>query len=111
MKQQLEQFLQTKKDFEEKFKEYLKDDSFPLDERWDMLVKSGLGEEEEAEFEGVDWDRHSYYDDFYMERGSSASIKFLYDKCVDNNLFMEGGEKLFKEDCVKNYISSFKNDW
>ena len=43
MKDKIEQFLAYKASIEAEFKQFCEDTNIPLDERWDLFVKSDLG--------------------------------------------------------------------
>lgn len=112
MQKQIEEFLDVKKQLAEQLKVWVKDKSIPLDQRWELFVKSELGEKSNwiERFEGIDSDL--YYDEFYIHKYQTTTVDYLYECACENDILVTDEDKeAFKEDVLDQFIFSFKFDW
>lgn len=61
-------------------------------------------------FPGINWNKHTFYNDFYMDRGAENSVASLLGRALEKDLFKEGGEEQFKTYCVTNFVNRILND-
>jgi hypothetical protein len=110
MRNEILEFLKTKETIIPRFKEWLKDTSVPLDERWDTFIESDLGDTDECESEPpcLDGNNKTLYDDFYCDRGQTMTAKSYVDICEDKSF---GDIVEIKEHFLSNFMKSFDNDW
>lgn len=113
MREQIAEFKEQEKKIKEDLEAWVKDESIPLEERWQVLIDSELGEHISCveEPDGINWNKHTLYDDFYTDRYVIITMKSIYDIAKRKNLFEENGETEFKQYCINNFIHSFTNDW
>lgn len=113
MKEEIELFLQNKDELTEKLKIWVKDKSIPLDERWDLFIKSDLGE-------------HSRYVERFNCKLGDHFVENLENKYETNNVseildfanydpeddsYSEEDIIEFKENVLDKFIKSFEFDW
>jgi hypothetical protein len=84
MKEKIEQFLKEKESLIKEFKKWVKDKNIPLEERWDLFVKSGLGVHDNYYHKpkGIDWDKYTLYDDFYIDRYATISCDRMLERAL-----------------------------
>lgn len=111
MKNRILDFLKEKQLIEVDLQKWVTDQSISLDERWEVFILSGLGRKIDGEFPGVNWSKHTFYDDFYMDRYSVQNVKYILEHALENNLFEKDGEILFKEFCLSKFVNQIENDW
>lgn len=118
MKEKIEQFLKEKEILTEELKEWVKDKSIPLEERWEVFVKSELGERISyyEQFEGVESD--GYYDNYYIEKYQTVTTGQLFEIASkptytnkEPELNTQEQKDSFREDVLDKFIKSFENDW
>ena len=107
MREEIENLLIEKDRLKTKLKTWVIDKSVPLDERWEVFFKSGLG------------NHKSYYQDFKYfstnnycdDRGKYAVIDL--ENVEERYLEDLTEEQLieFKEDVLSKFIKSFTFDW
>lgn len=108
MKEKIEEFLKQKQQLTPELKEWVKDKSIPLEERWEVFFKSELGENSTyyEEFE-------HFFNEVYCNRLNKYQTLKLKD-VEEYDWFPElSHEELieFKEDVLSRFINSFKWDW
>lgn len=110
MKEKIENFLKLKEELKKELKEYVKDKKIPLEERWELFVKSKLGNHSRYyyEFEGIDWNRYTLYDDFYTDKYAQITVDAMLETARELEDF---DEIAFKKDVLNKFIYSFENDW
>ena len=109
----LKEVIEIKKSIKQDVLDYLENSDNDLEDRWNMLVTAG----KELEFhdgmyfnpKGIDWDKHSLHDDFYIDKHQIYNVEYLLKKSKEDK-FLED-EEAFKLDCVKHGYYSFENDW
>lgn len=108
-----EEFLKEKEKVTSILKNIITDDKYPLEWRWslysiyaDELLPVSSWVENPA---GIDWNKHTLYDDFYIDRYEIATairlLKHIEDKELDVDI------TAFKEWWLQKGISGFKHDW
>ncbi len=126
MKERIEQYIKGREQLKAELKIWVLDESIPLDERWEVFLKSDLGKddwgvcipEEHYQSAGYDWDKYQTFDvgGFYqqlIEHDSDGK----YDKKLRKNIphdepfFDEQARKEFKQFYLKCFVKSFKYDW
>ena len=110
MKEKIEQLDKLKQQLTSELREWVKDKSIPLDERWDVFFASGLGVHSgslenfvnltDDDLANVrDFNRYEIVDlDYVREYGS---ITLESDEAYDE----------FREDVLSKFIKSFEWDW
>ncbi len=111
MKERIKAFLKEQKAIAIDLQKWVTDQSIPLEERWEVFLQSNLGHRAEGEFPGVDWSKHDLHDHFYMARHNTQSVSSILELALENDLFIEDGETLFKEYCLSRFINEITNDW
>ena len=115
MKDELESFLDLKESVASNLKEWVKDKSIPLEERWELFIKSGLGVYDSFyhNFPGIDWNKKTLYDDFYMEKHTTRDVIYFLDIIEGDDDIEWDNEKdiAFKEYFLEKFIVGFENDW
>ena len=98
-------------------KSYVQDSQFDFDKRWNVFIKAGeLGliptDSCYFEPEGLDWNKTSLYDDFYIDKYQTYDVKTMLEHAIENKL-IENDEDIikFKESCMTQFIYSAENDW
>lgn len=105
--------LKTKDELLPIFKEWCKDKTVPLDERWELFISSNLGEHRDYYVHpdcGIELDSGDLYDKLeYRKFQYIAAIDFV---AAISDRKDEGGDvNLTKEYFLENFIKSFVNDW
>jgi hypothetical protein len=118
LKAKIKEYNKQKEVLRTEIKRYVQDKSFPLEERWKLFIESELGTESSwtVHFSVLDGKDVSYYDDFYIEKYQTTTVKDLVDMIGDkepeDNMFLTDGElNSLKEDILKQFIWSWKEDW
>ena len=111
MKEKIKKFVKERNALVAELKKWVVDKSISLEERWNTFIESDLGDCEDGEFDGIDWNQHTFYDDFNMDRGAVSRVEDLLETALDDELFEEGGEEAFKEYCLKNFCKEIRNEW
>lgn len=118
MKEKINELILLQAQYKGELREWVKDKSIPLEERWSTFIKSKLGEHRTSyeEFEWIDSD--NYYDDYHIERHETVYIDKLYEQGItpryrtnQAELNTEEKQQEFKEDVLNKFIYSFKMDW
>lgn len=91
MKEEIEKYLAFNKEWKDKFlpqfKEWCKDKSIPVDERWELFLKSGLGKEDGRYHRpnGLNWNKLSLYDDFYLDKYAWISVESMFNRAKEKS--------------------------
>jgi hypothetical protein len=100
----------------EKLKDYCKDRTIPLEERWELFIESDLGEIDNYyhEPDGINWNKYTLYDDFNCDKYATIDVKGMLKTCkkvlVDDENFTFD-EVVFKEYFLNKFLKGFINDW
>jgi len=123
MKDKIQQYLEQKEILKSELKQWVKDESIPLQERWDLFIASELGDDYSWYLKptGIDWNRVSLFDDFYLEKYSVCTVQDFIDTYQENVDDREDEEDNPYENCsveilqryfmIDKFVKSFKNDW
>lgn len=111
MKEKIDNFFKIRQELIKELKDWVKDKSIPLEERWDVFIKSKLYDKSVWSH---DWGYRDLIDDYkeetFAERYEIIAAKDIVD------LFLEDGKYLdiiddFKEAVLKSFIGEFRFDW
>ncbi len=105
MKEQVEELEKLKLKITANLKEWVKDKSISLDERWDVFIKSDLGDHKTYYEDFVNFESDDYCDNFEKYQTLNLSNAINYKNFSDE----EYNE--FREDVLNKFIKSFKWDW
>lgn len=122
MKEQIEDFLKLKEKLTTQLKEWVKDESVSLEERWSVFIKSGLGKDDTYYIspDCIDWNRVTLYNNFYLDKYAVCSAERFVEKALDNQEYYKGDnnpyednlkEKLIRFFMIEKFMKSFENDW
>lgn len=122
----IQQYLEQRKVLQSEFKQWVKDESIPLQVRWDLFIISELGDDEHCYVNppGINWNRVSLYDDFYLDKYAVCKVESFIDmfKDITDDLIEHGEfedspyancsvESLQRYFMVDKFIKSFCNNW
>src|SRR5688572_26642391 len=95
MKDKIKKFLDEKKEIIKELKKYVKDKSISLNDRWDLFIISELGDHDGYYFEpkGIDWNKHTLYDDFHTDKYGTLNCKEMLEIAIENEIFEEGSQE------------------
>lgn len=116
MKHEIQSFLETKQNLINRFKAWVTDKSVPLEERWELFIKSDLGDIS-TYYEnppGIDWNKHTLYDDFYYDKYATCKAKDILERVQEEEekfSWDENKEVEFKEFFLNKFLKGFINDW
>lgn len=111
---EINRYQDLKENTTKKVKEYVQNKENPLEERWNIFIASELGDHLSyyEEFEGIDWGKHTLYNDFCCEKYQTIDAYDILSIIKDDlESFEDFQEDVFKEDVLSKFIYSFKNDW
>lgn len=123
MKEKINQYLNLQKELKSELREWVKDESIPLIERYDLFLLSGLGEDARFYLHPpcIDWNRVNLEDNFYLEKYSQCSIGRFIETALENKEEWEDGEpspydecgkeKLIRYFMIDKFVKSFTHDW
>jgi len=114
MKEKIQAALDVLSSCKAEFKEWVKDKSIPLDERWKLFIDSKLGDRKGYYQSFKNFNSNDYYDKFYWDRHMTIEVDDMYERgCEDNFEYFGSPEKAneFREDVLNKFIYSFNNDW
>jgi hypothetical protein len=128
MKQQILDFFELRDKIEDVVKQYVKDKSIPLDDRWEIFEKSGFGKHN-CYIQHLD----SLHDDICMydglvhvDRNQDVSVFDIieaYKEAVESYDEDDDDEDIlkwkrygfdpdsFKEECMQKFVKGWKYDW
>jgi hypothetical protein len=96
------------------YKEWLKNESIALDERWDLFITTDMGDESGRTDFGLDReDEFLFNDPLYMERYQVRDVGDILEGlkyALKFNLTAEE-EIIFKNYCLDNFYIRMKFDW
>jgi len=112
MKEKIEQFFLLKKELEIELVEWVKDKSIPLEERWDVFIKSKLGNHSG----GLYWNFESLDEElFHSEHGKYETLNvedvISWFARNNKNKYTETDFNNFKEEALAEFIYSWDLDW
>lgn len=120
MKDKIEEFLKTKEQLTEELKIWVKDKSIPLEERWEVFIKSELGEQSDfyEDFVHIESDEYNPDGHFHIDRHELITVQEILERAQEANYYskeimLDTEEKIieFKEEVLSKFIYSFENDW
>ncbi len=101
-------------DAERDYKNWLKDQSIPLDERWKVFQELEKGDTSDRTDFDLDRDDCFLYDGpLHMEKHETWKVSSILDSLMDDKKFKMTPEEIviFKEYCLDNYCFKMKFDW
>ena len=107
MKEKIEQLAKQKQELTVELREWVKDKSIPLDERWDVFFASGLGSHIGSIEEFVNLNSDDYCDN--MQRHEIVHLGDVSDWV--GSLTSDEAYDEFREDVLSKFIKSFEWDW
>lgn len=115
MIEHIEQYLSIKETLTTALKEYVKDKSIPIDERWEAFIKADVAPIANTYHnpDGIDWNKYTLYDDFYCDKYATMTAQSLFELCEDkaDDEDFEYDPEAVKEYFMENFISGFINNW
>lgn len=113
MKEKIEDALKVLKECKEEFKQWVKDQSVPLDERWNLFIQSKLGDHRHYYERFANFPSDGYYDDFFWDRHMTITVDNMYEAGLDREGYLDTQDKAdeFREDVLRQFIYSFNIDW
>ena len=116
MEKQITKMLKNIEDLKLQFKEWCKDKTIPVDERWKVFIKSDLGGIDGfyRDPPGIDWDKKTLHDDFYTEKRETLSADSMLEMIKDEPDEFDWDDKKeveFKESFLQDFCKGFINDW
>lgn len=112
IKEKVEEFLDLQNDLRIELKEYVKDKSISLDERWELFITCELGDREPycESFESFDYDNfYATYEFSRDEEITSEDIIYRLNKDSEQYLYTTLDD--VKEEILDKFLYSFKFDW
>jgi len=113
IKEKVEEFLNLQNDLRVELKEYVKDKSIPLDERWELFTMCELGNNEPFYESFNSFNYEELFADLVLNRNEVIASEWIID-LLDTQIY---GEYLYttlddvKEEILEKFINSFKFDW
>jgi hypothetical protein len=108
----------------QRFVEYIKDVSIPLESRWEAFLEAPMDwKEQQSYVVNFQIERKlksreiSWYDDFYIEKNETVVMENIIERIEEDlDSFSENGWNLeliqeFKEEILQKNIGSFDWDW
>lgn len=101
----------------EQLKATVKDKSQPLEERWQLFCDARKGERRPFYIQpaGLDWDKVTLFDDFYIDRYQTVWVTDWYEQCIEmrdsEDIKLQFDGDAFREWILEMFIWSFVNDW
>ena len=123
MRQVVEALLQSQEHITQALKLWVVDKSIPLDERWDVFIKSGLGSTDRwsLNLDSLPTDAVMYEGIIHCDRYQTREVRDLPEELEDaiENWDHDYGHKeakdidlvAVKEEILKEFIYSFTYDW
>jgi len=112
IKEKVEEFLDLQNDLRIELKEYVKDKSISLDERWELFITCELGDREPycESFESFDYD--NFYATYEFSRDEEiTSEDIIYRLSKDSEQYLYTTLDDVKEEILDKFLYSFKFDW
>ncbi len=110
MKEKIQQLKDLKQELTLELKEWVKDKTIPLDERWDLFFQSDLGDHRTwiEDFKNLDSDNIAKNRD--VNRHETIYLDTIEEWYIKS---IEDSEKYdeFREDVLSKFIQSFEWDW
>ncbi len=108
MKEKIQELEKLKLKLTADLKEWVKDKSIPLDERWEVFFASGLGDHETCYEDFVNLNSDDYCD--RVSRHEVIYLSDIRDWGIDS-LESDEDYDAFREDVLERFIKSFEFDW
>lgn len=112
IKEKVEEFLDLQNNLRVELKEYVKDKSISLDERWELFITCGIGNEEPYYEDFKSFNHEEFFSDLELNRNEVITSEWIV-----NLLSTIYGEYLYttlddvKEEILDKFLYSFKYDW
>lgn len=119
MNNRIEQYLALQSQLKADMKEWVKDESIPLKDRWNLFIKSELGNSDDWYMipDCLDLDLSAMMDDFCLERYSQVDAESFVTSAIKNKEKGEMGyenctqEALMRYFMITMFVKEFKIDW
>lgn len=126
MKEKIEEFKNLEQVLIKELKEYVKDQTIPLESRWDLFISSNLGYNQGYYLELKSYNLERFYDRSWVERHSTVYPERVFDYIYDYELedCEEGDDdyaelkaelevtiNTIKEELLSLFIKSWEFDW
>ena len=125
MRQTVDEMLHHQAQITANLKLWVVDKDIPLDERWDVFIKSGLGTKDSwiTRFDSLGQDYFMYDGEYHCERYQTIHMDNVWERMTDDTrlyltefsdtLKPEVAAKLdpFREEVLEKFIQSFYYDW
>lgn len=110
----IEMFEETQRIAKNNLIKFIQNKGIPLDTRWEMYLKHGSKILPVDSYyyhpEGIDWNKHTLYDDFYCEMYETMTVDHMTD-ILDGADDIKVDWNLYKESWMGKAIWGFINDW
>ena len=101
------------------FEEWCKDKTIPLDERWDIFMKSGFGKHHTYYWDFKTFDQNAFHDGEHVRRYETCDPVRVIDEFgkgerLEDFIDQDNYDKLvidFKEEVLEKFIKSWNFDW
>ncbi len=110
MKEKIEQLGKLKVEITSELKEWVKDKSIPLDERWDTFFKSGLGRHISSIETFVNLTGNDICSVFQPSRHETIHLGDIAEYGI-SSIESEEAYNEFREDVLNKFVKSFEWDW
>ncbi len=111
MKEKIENYLTNKEKLKTDLKEWVKDKSIPLDERFEVFIKSNLGDHRRFS-ESFNCKLGNVYLDYLEQRYETQKVDEIIDFYNEyKEKFTETDLITFKENVLEKFVKSFEFDW
>lgn len=106
-------FKLAKKEIKRAVKDYVQDKTIPLEKRWEVFITSELGNHEGIYHnpDGINWNKNTLCDDFYMSRYEIITAVSFVEVAQDNSEEKGYDINAVKEYFLNEFLWSFENDW
>lgn len=119
MKDKIENMLKDIEALKLQFKDWCKDKTIPLDERWNTFIKSDLGYHDSNYWHFETFDSDEYHDGEYVRKFQTCTPNDVIEEFSKNNrcskFINESDYEMlvikFKEEVLNNFIKSWVFDW
>ena len=113
MIEKYKEFKKSQEKFEKELKEYVKDPSISLEERWNTFITCGIGNTDwRTTFNNSIEDEWLYEAPLYMDKYQTMDVKYMLEAINEDEQLMTDEQIIkFKEYCLKNFMIKMKFDW
>jgi len=116
IKNRIKEYKEGLPALEQIVKEYVQNKENSLDDRWNLFIYAGLGEHQSwyHKTKGIDWNKYSLVNDFYLEKYETITAESFVEMCEDMEIDKDHHQiniEEVKEDFLDNFLWQFKFDW